>query len=129
MLNYCFGEGFDFLVAPRAPPAEAMLDFIVYLLILGKHMRPVLIVVVIHDTNRDNPARRDAADTQMRAHYNDFLYACQCPIPTLYGLSILGPRMRLYTGDTATMQVSPPRTAQPRQSRFRSQPPCAWVGS
>ncbi|KAJ6524279.1 hypothetical protein DFH09DRAFT_1189771 [Mycena vulgaris] len=114
MLNYCFGEGFDFIVAPQAPPADdtrKTVNFIVYILVLDKNRFPVLIVEVEDDSHRAIPSTRDAADTKMRSRFDDLLYAC--PLPNLYGLSLLGTGMRVYTGDTVTMEVNPPSIERP----------------
>jgi hypothetical protein len=43
----------------------------------------------------------------MRARYDDLLY--NCPLPKLYGLSVMGTNMRLYTGDAQKMTLDPPR--------------------
>ncbi|KAJ6558690.1 hypothetical protein B0H10DRAFT_2120619 [Mycena sp. CBHHK59/15] len=43
----------------------------------------------------------------MRARYDDLLY--DCPLPLLYGLSVIGTNMRVYIGDAATMTLNPPR--------------------
>ncbi|KAJ7430786.1 hypothetical protein B0H11DRAFT_1881985 [Mycena galericulata] len=110
MLNYCFGEGFDFFVAPQAPPADdsrETVDFIVYLLVLGKNRLPVLIIQVKHDSHLNNPSQRNAADAQMRSCFDELLYTS--PLLTLHGLSLLGTRMRVYTGNAPSMEVHPPK--------------------
>ncbi|KAJ7437890.1 hypothetical protein B0H11DRAFT_1753226, partial [Mycena galericulata] len=107
LLNYCFGEGFDFFVTPQAPPADDPVDLIIYLLVLDKNGLPVLLIQVKHDNHLNNPSKRNAADTQMRLRFDELLYTC--PLPTLHGLSLLGTRMRVYTGNTASMEVNPPK--------------------
>ncbi|KAG5646579.1 hypothetical protein DXG03_002882 [Asterophora parasitica] len=109
MLNYCFGEGFDFFVAPQATPDAP--DFIVYLIVLDKNRLPVLVIEVMDDSHVNSAPTRDRADTYMRAHFDELLYAC--PLPALHGLSLLGTGTRVYTGNTATMELNPPSVARP----------------
>ncbi|KAF7372030.1 hypothetical protein MVEN_00061300 [Mycena venus] len=94
LLNYCF-DGFDYFVAPQAPPRDdttETVDFVVYLVVMDQRRQPVF---------------SHRADQQMRARYDDLLY--NCPLPLLYGLSVIGTNMRVYIGDAATMTLNPPR--------------------
>ncbi|KAJ7786882.1 hypothetical protein B0H14DRAFT_2956313 [Mycena olivaceomarginata] len=86
LLTYCFGEGFDFVVAPQAPPTDKsreMVDFTVYLIVA-----PVFLIEVKDNGHNLIPTKRKAADEQMHGRYDELL--CDCPIPLLYGLSVLG---------------------------------------
>ncbi|KAF7340991.1 hypothetical protein MSAN_02084500 [Mycena sanguinolenta] len=121
MLNYCFGDGFDFIVARQAPPAHdsgGNLDFLVHVLVLDKNCLPVLLLVVKDDTHLHNPSKRGATDIQMRFQYDQLLH--RCPLPTLYGLSLLGTKMRVYTGNTVSMKVNPPSVEQPARGAVDS---------
>lgn len=109
LLNYCF-DGFDYFVAPQAPPRDdttKTLDFGVYLVVMDQRRQPVFLIEVKDDSHLTAPSNRAAADQQMRARYDDLLY--DCPLPLLYGLSLIGTNMRVYIGDAATMTLNPPR--------------------
>ncbi|KAJ7022904.1 hypothetical protein C8F04DRAFT_1136463 [Mycena alexandri] len=110
MLTYCFGEGFDFVVAPQAPPTDKSrdtVDFIVYFIVFDvAQQRPVFLVEVKDDAHNLIPTKRKAADEQMRERYDELLR--DCPIPLLYGLSVLGTGMRVYCGNKARKAVTPP---------------------
>ena len=49
--------------------------------------------------------QRFKADEQMRQRYNSMLQAC--PLPRLWGLSLLGTSLRVYCGDAATGDAEP----------------------
>jgi hypothetical protein len=109
LLNYCF-DGFTYFVAPQAPPRDnttETVDFVVFLVVMDQRRRPVFLMEVKDDSHITAPSKRAAADQQMRARYDDLLY--QCPLPKLYGLSVIGTKMRVYTGDAAVMTINPPR--------------------
>ncbi|KAJ7456036.1 hypothetical protein B0H11DRAFT_231932 [Mycena galericulata] len=109
LLNYCF-DGFTFFVTRQSPPRDdktETVDFVVFLIVMDQRRQPVLLIEVMDDSHLTTPGKRAAADHQMRAHYDDLLY--QCPLPKLYGLSMIGTKMRVYTGDAAAMTLDPPR--------------------
>ena len=108
LLNYCF-DGFTYFVAPQAPPRDdttEKVDFVVFL-VMDLRRRPVFLIGVKDDSHPNAPSKRAAADRQMRARYDDLLY--QCPLPKLYGVSVIGTKMRVYAGDAAAMTLDPPR--------------------
>ncbi|KAJ7753727.1 hypothetical protein B0H16DRAFT_1316745 [Mycena metata] len=106
LLTHCFGHDFDFVVAPQAPPDDSHDNFIVYLIVFDvPQQRPVFFLEVKDDGHNLIPAKREAADAQMRGRYNKLLH--DCPIPLLYGLSVLGTGMRVYCGDKARRTVTP----------------------
>ncbi|KAJ7471977.1 hypothetical protein FB451DRAFT_312077 [Mycena latifolia] len=110
LLNYCF-DGFDNFLAPaptRDDATEAV-DFVVSLVVMNRHRQPVFLIQIQNDFNLASPSKRSVADQQMRSRYDDLLY--NCPLPVLYGLSVMGTNMRVYTGDTAAMSLDPPRVA------------------
>jgi hypothetical protein len=76
---------------------------------MDQNRQPVFLVEIKDDSHLASPSKRAAADQQMRSRYNDLLY--DCPLPILYGLSAIGTKMRVYTGDTATMLLDPPKVA------------------
>ncbi|KAJ7730515.1 hypothetical protein B0H14DRAFT_2998956 [Mycena olivaceomarginata] len=79
-------------------------DFIVYLIVY-RDQRPVFLVEIKDDAHILVPTKRKAADAQMRERYDELLHAC--PIPMLYGLSVLGTKMRVYCGNLADQTVAP----------------------
>ncbi|KAJ7498403.1 hypothetical protein B0H11DRAFT_819458, partial [Mycena galericulata] len=79
-------------------------DFIVYLIVF-RDQRPVFLVEIKDDAHILVPTKRKAADAQMRERYDVLLHAC--PIPMLYGLSVLGTKMRVYCGNLADQTVAP----------------------
>ncbi|KAK7015230.1 hypothetical protein R3P38DRAFT_3400414 [Favolaschia claudopus] len=109
LLTYCFGEGFDFVVAPQAPPnsqSRETVDFIVYFIVFdAAQQRPVFLIEVKDDEHNTIPTKRNAADEQMRGRYDELLRGC--PIPLLYGLSVLGTCMRVYCGNKVHKTVMP----------------------
>ncbi|KAJ7645019.1 hypothetical protein B0H17DRAFT_1022901 [Mycena rosella] len=115
LLNYCF-DGFDYFVAPQAPPRDdttETVDFVVYLVVMDQRRQPVFLIEVKDDPHLTAPSKRAAADQQMRARYDDLLY--NCPLPLLYGLSIMGTNMHVYIGDrnhdSQSSRSRPPRIA------------------
>lgn len=54
----------------------------------------------------------------MRGRYA--LILDDCPLPRLWGLSLLGTSARVYCGDKATYEVQPPAIVRPDHSRVLS---------
>jgi hypothetical protein len=116
LINYCFGDSFTFFVAPQHPPDNATkesIDFIVFLVVFDTLRRPVLIAEVKDDSWASNPGLRLEADEQLRRRYNIML--SDCPLPRLWGLSLLGTSVRVYCGDVAARVITPPYQARPHQ--------------
>lgn len=121
LLSYCFGpESFDFFVAPQSPPSEFSprdtVDFIVFLVVFDRLRRPVLIAEIKDDAWANKADLRSKADEQVRQRYDSMLN--DCPLPHLWGLSLLGTSMRVYSGDTATGDVQPTFENRPNLSRI-----------
>ncbi|KAJ7668861.1 hypothetical protein B0H17DRAFT_1087583 [Mycena rosella] len=74
---------------------------------MDQRRQPVFLIEVKDDSPLTAPSKRAAADQQMRARYDGLLY--NCPLPLLYGLSVMGTNMRVYIGDAVTMTLNPPR--------------------
>ncbi len=53
----------------------------------------------------NEPDKHQRVDTQMRQQYDQMLPSC--PIPHLYGLSLLGTSLHIYCGNKATGKVTP----------------------
>ena len=87
----------------------------VWLLVFDEDLRPVLLVEVKDDSWLSRPATRERADAHMRERYEDVLV--DCPLTKLYGISFIGTKMRVYTGDVATEEITPPHTPRPDANR------------
>ncbi|KAK2467553.1 hypothetical protein APHAL10511_000408 [Amanita phalloides] len=118
LLNYCFGESFTFYVAPQNPPRDGSIDFVVFLVVFDSNDRPVLIVEVKDDSWAEKAELRYRADDQMRGRYA--LMLDDCPLPSLWGLSLFGTSARVYCGDKTTYEVQPPAIVRPDHSRVLS---------
>jgi hypothetical protein len=51
----------------------------------------------------------------MRERYEDVLV--DCPLTKLYGISFIGTKMRVYAGDVATGEITPPHMPRPSANR------------
>src|SRR6266850_8271355 len=109
LFNYAIVEGsFTFLLAPHSSPDENFsLDPVIFLVVLNQEQEllPVLFAEIKDDRWVNNPEKRQKADAQMRHRFNQLLP--NCPIPRLYGLSLLGTSLRVYCGDKAAGNVTP----------------------
>ena len=56
---------------------------------------------------------RHKADEQLRRRYEVMLDTC--PLPRLWGLSLLGTSARIYCGDVAARTITPRYQARPRE--------------
>ena len=74
-----------------------------YLAILRKDLFPLLLTHVESDVS---PQGRVKADKQMREKYATLLPTC--PLSHLWGLSFVGPTLRVYHGDVTTGTIVPP---------------------
>jgi hypothetical protein len=121
LFNYAMIEGsFTFFLAPQTAPDETSardaVDFVVFMVILNQEQKPVLIAEIKDDKWDTKPDKRQRADTQMRQRYDQMLPTC--PIPHLYGLSLLGTSLRVYCGDKATGEVTPHFVGRPNADRI-----------
>jgi hypothetical protein len=114
-LNYCFGESFTFYIAPQNPLRDDSRDSVVFLVVFDSKDRPVLLVEVKDDSWAEKAKLRYCADDQIRSRYA--LMLDDCPLPRLWGLSLLGTSARVYCGDKATYEVQPPAIVRPGHSR------------
>lgn len=116
LFNYAVIEGsFNFFLAPQIAPDETSprdaVDFVVCLVVLNQEQKPVLIAEIKDDRWGNEPDKRQRADTQMRQRYDQMLP--HCPIPRLYGLSLLGTSLRVYCGDKVTGKITPHFVGRP----------------
>jgi len=121
LFNYAVIEGsFTFFLAPQTIPDETSprdaVDFVVFMVVLNQEQKPVLIMEIKDDRWANEPDKRQRADTQMRQRYDQMLV--HCPIPRLYGLSLLGTSLRVYCGDKNTGEVTPQYVGRPHMDRI-----------
>jgi hypothetical protein len=109
LLNYALTDGsFTLFLSLQSTldeirPHDAT-DFVVFMVIINPQREPVLIAE-IKDHRSDEPNMRLKADAQMRQWYDEMLH--HCPIPCLYGLSLLGTSLRVYCGHRDTGDITP----------------------
>ena len=117
LLSYCFGDSFDFFVAPQNPLSDGAtgdtVDFVVFFIVFDADSRPVLMAEIKDDNCTRNAHFRFEADKQLRRRYDATFDAC--PLPRLWGLSLLGTSLRIYRGDAATRAITPPYQGRPRE--------------
>ena len=120
LLNYCFGDSFQYFVAPQRPPSDLTLrdtvDFVVFLVVFDANRRPVLIAEIKDDAWAHKSDLRYSADDQIRRRYDAMLG--DCPLPRLWGLSLLGTSLRVYCGIVATETIEPDFVPRPSPSRI-----------
>ncbi len=119
LLNHCFmTDDFTYIVSPRYSPANDRTTETVYflvLLVVGDQGKPVLFLEVKQDSWVQQASSRKKADSQMRDKFDAMLH--DCPIPRLWGISVLGTSMRVYSASTATLEVTPRRLERPDPDR------------
>ncbi|KXN82884.1 hypothetical protein AN958_02067 [Leucoagaricus sp. SymC.cos] len=111
LLYYCFRvPNFMFLVAPQPVPKDGRIrDAINFNICLGlpRNSNDLVCLVEVKDDHWNLSADlRYLADQQMRNRYSEMLEAC--PLPRLWGISLLGTKMRVYCGDAVTNTGDPP---------------------
>lgn len=119
LLNYCFGGNFNFYVAPQNPTRDdsrETVDSTVLLVVFDVHNKPVMIIEVKDDLWAQNAELRFRADAQMRDRYAIMLG--QCPLPRLWGISLLGTFARVYCGDRDSYELEPPAVPRPDPLRL-----------
>ncbi|KAF8480453.1 hypothetical protein DFH94DRAFT_477896 [Russula ochroleuca] len=111
LLNYAIvDDSFTFFITPQVTYDESAGDYIpgpfaTFLAVMNQEHKPVLFVEIKGDGWVNSAYCRQNADTQMRRRFNELLF--QCPIPRLYGLSLLGTSLRIYCTDQATRLITP----------------------
>ena len=108
LLSHCFDNP-DTFVKPQAPPnhlsRRQSVDFVVKLCVANTVNRPVLFLEVKDDASNNSAKLRFKAADQIRQRFQAMLP--YCPLPRLYGLSVIGTSLRVYVGDVATGTVEP----------------------
>jgi len=120
LFNYAVTEGsFTFCLAVQTAPDDTSpcdpVDSVVYMVVLNQEQNPVLIAEIKDDRWANVADKRQRADTQMRQRFDQMVY--DCPIPRLYGLSLLGTSLRVYCADKVTRQVTPQYVGRPDVNR------------
>lgn len=121
LFNYAVIEGFfTFFLAPQTAPDETSwrdgVNFVIFMVVLNQDRKPVLIAEIKDDRWASEPDKRQRADTHMRQRYDQMLP--NCPIPRLYGLSLLGTSLRVYCGNKVTGEVTPHFVGRPNVNRI-----------
>ena len=120
LLTYCFGpDSYEFFVAPHIPLTEFStrdtVDPVVPLIVFDIQRRPVLMAQIKDDAWATRADLRFKADEQMRERYDSMLH--DCPLPRLWGLSLLGTSLRVYCGDAVTAYLGPAFEDRPSPGR------------
>jgi hypothetical protein len=112
LLNHAIVEdSFTLFITPQttyegySPDDYVPGPFATFLVVMTKEHKPILLVEIKPDEWADDAFCRRNADTQMRRRFNQIRY--QCPIPRLYGLSLLGTSLRVYCADKAAHKITP----------------------
>lgn len=117
LLNYCFGDSFQYFAALQSPPSDPTLrDTVVCLVVFDANRRPVFIAEIKDDACAHKADLRYSADDQIRRRYDAMLG--DCPLPRLWGLSLLGTSLRVYCGTVATETIEPDFVPRPSPSRI-----------
>jgi hypothetical protein len=105
LLAHCFDpNSFKFFHALQSPPRNSV-ELLPFFTIFNTQHHPVLIVEIADDSWATEADLRVKADDQMRQKYNSTFN--DCPLPRLWGLSLLGTSLRVYSGDVATGDIEP----------------------
>ncbi|KAK0449377.1 hypothetical protein EV421DRAFT_1411445 [Armillaria borealis] len=121
LLNYCFEtDSFQFFVTPQHPPSELSasdaVSFIVFIVVFNEQRQPVLLAEIKDDGWAGKPDFHLAADKLVRRRYDSMMP--ECPLPRLWGLSLLSTSLRVYRGDIATGSLQPEYQAHPDLNRI-----------
>ena len=76
-----------------------------FMVLINLEEEPFLFAEIKDDGWVDEPDKRWRADIQMRRRFDEMLD--KCPLPRLYGLSLLGTSLRVYSCDKATRLMNP----------------------
>lgn len=86
------------------------------MVVSNQEQQPVLIAEINDHRWVNKPDKRQWANTHMHQRYDQMLR--RCPIPRMYGLSLLGTSLRVYCGDGATGEVTPRFVDRPNMNRI-----------
>ncbi|KAF5312080.1 hypothetical protein D9619_002545 [Psilocybe cf. subviscida] len=121
LFSYCFGNSFDFVVTPVDPPselsssddAESTAALVVFR--VDVQPRPVLLAEIKDGVWLTRADLRFKATEHMRQRYEAMVG--ECPLPRLWGLSLLGTSLRVYCSDVATGDIKPAIEGRPSPGR------------
>jgi hypothetical protein len=120
LLNYCFGNSFQYFIELQSPPSDLNLpdtvDFERFMVVFNVNRCPVLIAEIKDDGWAHRADLRFKADDQIRRRYDAMLG--NCPLPRLWGLSLLGTSLRVYCGTVTTGSIKPNFVPRPDPSRI-----------
>jgi hypothetical protein len=120
LLSYCFGpsDDFKFIIAPQSPPSllspREAIDFVFYMVVCDSSLRPLLFAEIKDDNWVQRPSTRFKADDQMRERFNEMI--TDCPLPRLWGLSLIGTSLRVYHCDISGSGVVEPKFRETARS-------------
>lgn len=125
LLFYLFPPSERFMISPqwRGAADRRSIDFTT-LFIVERNRHPVFFLEVKPARHFGSGSARALADQQMRERV-DILRETQ-PLPTLYGVSVLGTRLALYTYTAATRVLDPPRILPDPYVFTDSAPAARW---
>jgi len=128
LLNYCFGEGFEFFVAPQNPQCDRWKDDtagpVVFLVVFDAKHRPVLFADIQDDAGVKTGYTRFEADALMRQRIDEMIG--ECPVPRLWGLSLFGTSLRIYYCDVTTRAIMPTFEEAPNPGILHNFLKCGW---
>lgn len=111
LLSYCFDPNSpDYLVALHPTP-YGNTNTINYLVVFNVHSHPMLIFDIKDDTWADTADLCFKAD--QHTHHGLDVMTATCPLPHLWGLSLLGTSFHAYVKNVATGEVNPPSINHP----------------
>ncbi|KAF9450699.1 hypothetical protein P691DRAFT_664751 [Macrolepiota fuliginosa MF-IS2] len=133
LLNYCFGGLLHFLCCSPGPSWGWHSRHCRIIRLVDTKGKPVIIVEVGDGSWAEKAELRCRADKKCRigsprtcSNFPMLRFFCElrfslmleeCPIPHLWGLSLLGTKMRVYCGDKASYVVAPEAVARPEPSK------------
>ena len=109
LLNYCFGDSFQYFVAPQIPLSDTSFSELdsgfAFLVVFDANRCPVLFAEIRDDFWTHDYSGRYRADGQIRDRYDEM--TGNCPLPRLWGLSLLGTSLRVYCATVTTGAIEP----------------------
>lgn len=127
LLHYCFGPTFQYFIELQRPRSDLNLHDTVnferfmqgFMVVFDTNCRPVLFANIKDDGWAHKADLRFSVDDQIRRWYGAMLG--NCPLPRLWGLSLLGTSLRVYCGNVATGTIQPDFVPRPSPSHILPQ--------
>ena len=129
LLNYCFGDSFQYFVAPQRPPSDLTLRdtvvFVVFLVVFDTKRHPALIAEIRDGAWAHKADLRYSADDQIRRRYDVILGDFPLPLFLVCGLELarhVPSRLlwnRRHRDHGTRLRVSPQPQPHPNTTFFR----------